>query len=103
MPISTLLTEVLKNELGFEGFLVSDWEAINQIGPNFYESVVTAINAGIDMNMVPYNYKLFIDAMTMAVENGDIQRNASMTLSGEFLPSSLNWAYLNDLFPTLIC
>jgi beta-glucosidase len=67
-----LLTEVLKNELGFEGFLVSDWEAINQIGPNFYESVVTAINAGIDMNMVPYNYKLFIDAMTMAVENGDI-------------------------------
>jgi beta-glucosidase len=67
-----LLTDVLKNELGFEGFLVSDWEAINQIGPNFYESVVTAINAGIDMNMVPYNYKLFIDAMTMAVENGDI-------------------------------
>jgi beta-glucosidase len=67
-----LLTEVLKNELGFDGFLVSDWEAINQIGPNFYESVVTAINAGIDMNMVPYNYKLFIDAMTMAVENGDI-------------------------------
>jgi beta-glucosidase len=67
-----LLTEVLKDELGFEGFVVSDWEAINQIGPNFYESVVTAINAGIDMNMVPYNYKLFIDAMTMAVENGDI-------------------------------
>jgi beta-glucosidase len=67
-----LLTDVLKGELGFEGFVVSDWEAINQIGPNFYESVVTAINAGIDMNMVPYNYKLFIDAMTMAVENGDI-------------------------------
>jgi beta-glucosidase len=67
-----LLTDVLKGELGFEGFVVSDWEGINQIGPNFYESVVTAINAGIDMNMVPYNYKLFIDAMTMAVENGDI-------------------------------
>lgn len=67
-----LLTDVLKHELGFDGFLVSDWQAINQIGPNFYESVVTAINAGIDMNMVPYNYKLFIDAMTMAVENGDI-------------------------------
>jgi beta-glucosidase len=67
-----LLNDVLKDELGFEGFLVSDWQAINQIGPNFYESVVTAINAGIDMNMVPYNYKLFIDTMTMAVENGDI-------------------------------
>ena len=67
-----LLTAVLKNELGFEGFLVSDWQAINQIGPNFYDSVVTAINAGIDMNMVPYSYQLFIDTMTMAVENGDI-------------------------------
>jgi beta-glucosidase len=67
-----LLTEVLKNELGFEGFVVSDWQAINQIGPNFYESVVTAINAGIDMNMVPYSYQLFIDTMTMAVEKGDI-------------------------------
>ncbi len=67
-----LLTDVLKHELGFEGFLVSDWQAINQIGPNFYESVVTAINAGIDMNMVPYSYKLFIDTMNMAVENGAI-------------------------------
>jgi beta-glucosidase len=67
-----LLTEVLKNELGFDGFLVSDWQAINQIGPNYYESVVTAINAGIDMNMVPYNYQLFVETMTMAVENGDI-------------------------------
>jgi beta-glucosidase len=68
-----LLTDVLKGELGFTGFLVSDWGAIDQIGPNTYDSVVTAINAGIDMNMVPYNYRLFIDVMTMAVENGDIE------------------------------
>ena len=67
-----LLTEVLKNELGFEGFLVSDWGAVDQISPNYYESVVTSINAGIDMNMVPYSYTRFIDTMTLAVENGDI-------------------------------
>jgi len=67
-----LLTDVLKDELGFEGFLVSDWQAIDQIGPNYYQSVVTAINAGIDMNMVPYSHSLFINTMTKAVENGDV-------------------------------
>ena len=67
-----LITEVLKGELGFEGFVVSDWGGVDQINPNYYTSVVEAINAGIDMNMVPYSYTRFIDAMTQAVENGDI-------------------------------
>jgi beta-glucosidase len=67
-----LLTDVLKNELGFTGFLVSDWGGIDQITKDYYDSVVAAINAGIDMNMVPYDYELFIDTMSSAVENGDI-------------------------------
>lgn len=67
-----LLTEVLKNELGFEGFLVSDWQGIDQIDSNYYTAVVTAINAGVDMNMVPYDYKKFIDTMKLAVQKGDI-------------------------------
>ncbi len=66
------LTDVLKEELGFAGFLVSDWGAINQIDFNYYDAVVTAINAGIDMNMVPFDYKTFINVMLEAVENGDI-------------------------------
>lgn len=69
-----LLTDVLKEELGFSGFIVSDWEAIDQIDSNYYEAVVKAINAGIDMNMVPYNYDLFIDALTAAVDNGDVSQ-----------------------------
>jgi beta-glucosidase len=67
-----MLTDVLKDELGFDGFVVSDWQAIDQISPDYYEAVVTAINAGIDMNMVPYNPYKFIDTMKEAVENGDI-------------------------------
>jgi beta-glucosidase len=67
-----LLTEVLKNELGFEGFLVSDWQAIDQIDRDYYKAVVTAINAGIDMNMVPSDYRKFIETMKQAVQNGDI-------------------------------
>ena len=68
-----LLTDVLKEELGFSGFLVSDWQAIDQIQPgNYYNSVVTSINAGVDMNMVPYNYNRFIQVMETAVANEDI-------------------------------
>ncbi|MBN1798605.1 MAG: glycoside hydrolase family 3 C-terminal domain-containing protein [Spirochaetales bacterium] len=67
-----LLTDVLKGELGFEGFLISDWKAIDQIPGNYYSDVVTSINAGLDMIMVPYDYVAFIDALTQAVENGDV-------------------------------
>jgi beta-glucosidase len=67
-----LLTDVLKGELGFQGFIVSDWGGIDQIPGNYYSDVVTSINAGVDMVMVPYNYKLFINMLTEAVENGDV-------------------------------
>ena len=68
-----LLTGVLKDELGFIGFVVSDWKAIDQIYPDdYYASVVTSINAGVDVNMVPYDYVNFIETMRKAVEYGDI-------------------------------
>ena len=67
-----LLTDVLKGELGFEGFLISDWEAISQISDDYYECVVSTINAGMDMVMVPYDYLRFIEHLTLAVQNGDI-------------------------------
>ncbi len=69
-----LITDVLKGELGFEGFVVSDWGGIDQIDNNYYTSVVEAINAGIDMNMVPSGYIRFIEVMLQAVENGDISQ-----------------------------
>lgn len=68
-----LLTDVLKGELGFEGFIVTDWEAIDQVNQaDFYDSMVQCINAGIDMNMVPFRYHRYIALMVRAVENGDI-------------------------------
>jgi len=66
------ITDVLRGELGFEGFVVSDWGGIDQVDPDYYTAVVTAINAGIDMNMVPYDYGRFIKTMLEAVEAGDI-------------------------------
>ena len=67
-----LINDVLKGELGFSGFVVSDWGGIDQIGNSYDDAVVTAVNAGIDMNMVPYDYRRFIDALTTAVEAGDV-------------------------------
>ncbi len=67
-----LLTDVLKGELGFTGFLVSDWGAVDQISPDYHQAVVTAINAGIDMVMVPSAYQRFITTLTQAVEAGEV-------------------------------
>ncbi len=67
-----LITDVLKGEYGFEGFIVSDWMAINQIDSDYYTCVVASINAGVDMNMVPFDFRLFITTLTQAVENGDV-------------------------------
>lgn len=68
-----LLTSVLKEELGFDGFIVSDWQAMDQIYPDdYYASVVTSVNAGVDMSMVPNDYVKFIQTMKDAVNNGDI-------------------------------
>ncbi|NUQ86846.1 MAG: beta-glucosidase, partial [Glycomyces artemisiae] len=67
-----LLTEVLKGELGFDGFVVSDWQAIDQLGTDYNESVRTAINAGVDMVMVPVEYKAFIAALLAEVESGGV-------------------------------
>lgn len=68
-----LITEVLKGELGFDGFIVTDWAGVDQISDEYYDSVVASINAGIDMVMVPYNYLSFIDTVKRAVNNGDIE------------------------------
>ena len=67
-----LLTDVLKEEFNFAGFLVSDWFAINQLNPEYYQCVVASINAGLDMIMVPWDYIEFMENLTQAVEQGDI-------------------------------
>ncbi len=72
-----LITDILKGELGFSGFVVSDWAGIDQIdGQSGFSAadIDASINAGIDMVMVPTNYKQFISMLRTEVNNGHISR-----------------------------
>ncbi len=51
-----LLTEILKNELKFEGFLISDYDAIDEMPGDFKTQIETSVNAGMDMFMVAKKY-----------------------------------------------
>jgi len=54
-----LLTDLLKDELGYKGFLVSDWYGVHEGRRNTFWASVQAINAGVDMVMLPFDYQTF--------------------------------------------
>jgi beta-glucosidase len=70
-----LLTDILKTELNFKGFIVSDWEAINDLGSNYSDNIRQSINAGIDMAMVPNTYSDYITDLTSLVNAGYVTTN----------------------------
>lgn len=74
-----LLTKLLKEELGFEGLVVTDWADIenlhrrDRIAATDKEAIMLAINAGIDMSMIPYNYEVFCDGLIALVKEGKVK------------------------------
>lgn len=70
-----LNTDLLKDELGFDGFLISDWEGIDKLpGGTYAQKAARAVNAGLDMAMAPYNFGAFITATTANVESGVVSQ-----------------------------
>jgi beta-glucosidase len=74
-----LMTDILKDELGFQGFIVSDWKGIDGIPGDYKSDIIQSINAGIDMVMVPgdvtkngYTYREFIETFKEAINEGSI-------------------------------
>ncbi len=67
-----LLTTVLKGELGFNGFLISDYAAIDQLSSVFRDNVKNSINAGLDMIMIPDRYQLFDTTLTSLASSGEV-------------------------------
>lgn len=67
-----LLTDLLKQELGFAGFLISDYNAIQQLDPDFKTAIAASVNAGMDMAMMPSQYREFIGHLTELVAEGTV-------------------------------
>tara|TARA_Y100000813_G_scaffold69064_1_gene48954 strand:- start:716 stop:2539 length:1824 start_codon:yes stop_codon:yes gene_type:complete len=72
-----LFNELLKDELGFDGFVISDWQGIDEIPGDYKSDIILSINAGIDMIMVPgavvhggEHYKTFIRLFKEAYNEG---------------------------------
>jgi beta-glucosidase len=66
------LTDVLKNDMQFPGFIVSDWNAIEQLEGDLYLQIIQSINAGIDMLMQPFNWLEVYEFILLAVNNAHI-------------------------------
>ena len=67
------LISYLKNEMGFDGMIISDWDSIeNCSGSDLHENVVICVNAGIDMFMEASNFEECRDIIIDAVNNGEI-------------------------------
>jgi beta-glucosidase len=67
-----LITDVLKGQLGFKGFVISDWAGIHQIPGDFPTQVRTGVNAGTDLFMEPDQYKDFVPALLAEVRAGRV-------------------------------
>ena len=67
-----LITDILKGELGFRGFVVSDWDGTDQLDDDYETAVALAVNAGIDMFMVPEKWKAFIAHLRDLVGRGAV-------------------------------
>jgi len=73
-----LLTDILKNELRFTGFVVTDWQDIeniyrrDKVAKTMKDAVMLSINAGIDMAMIPYDYKQFCTDLIALVKEGKV-------------------------------
>jgi len=70
-----LITDILKEELGFEGIVVSDYNAITKLltpDDSYKDKLKLAVNAGIDMFMEPHNWDEFLSTLKELVEEESV-------------------------------
>ena len=95
-----LVNDLLKEELGFEGLVVSDWAGIDEIPGDYKSDIIASINAGIDLVMVPgslygqNHYKKFIKLLKESVIEGQI----TMSRIDDAVTRILRVKYELDLF-----
>ncbi|MBV2353424.1 CIA30 family protein [Streptomyces sp. J2-1] len=69
-----MINGVLKDRMGFDGFVISDWNAIDQLPGDYASHVRLSVNAGLDMMMVPYTYREFSGTLIDEVKAGRISQ-----------------------------
>jgi beta-glucosidase len=67
-----LLTEILKQEMGFNGFLISDYNAIDELPGDYKSQIEQSVNAGMDMFMIPERYREFYTLLLELVREGRV-------------------------------
>lgn len=70
-----LLTEILKQQMQFEGFLISDYDALDHITADFKQAIAISINAGMDMVMAPRKYREFHRLLVALVKEGGVPQS----------------------------
>src|SRR5690606_21431017 len=93
-----LLTEILRNEWGFEGFVVTDYTSINEMVPhgivaNEYEAGALAINAGVDMDMQGGVYQ---EHLSKLVQNGEVEEERINQAARRILEMKFRLGLFND-------
>ncbi len=68
-----LLTEVLKERMGFDGYVIGDWNGHSQVPGCSNEACRQAISAGVDMIMAPQDWRAFIENTMAAVRGAEIE------------------------------
>ena len=65
--------DLLKNEMGLKGFIISDWEAVSQTSPaSYFDQVVAVVNAGVDMLMEADHFREARSVIINAAKSGKI-------------------------------
>ncbi|GJQ63160.1 MAG: glycosyl hydrolase [Melioribacteraceae bacterium] len=101
---SYLLTEVLKKELGFKGFIVSDWEDIERlhtrdmVAATPKEAVKMAVMAGMDMSMVPFDYS-FYELLVELVKDGEVPMERIDDAVGRILYVKMKVGLFDNPYP----
>jgi beta-glucosidase len=70
-----LLTQVLKQQLGFDGFIISDWDGIDYLDDDYLKAVELSVNAGIDMFMIADKWQEFIANLHSLVATGRVKES----------------------------
>ena len=70
----TLLTDLLKGELGFEGIVLSDYDALDQLGADYKNNIAVSVNAGMDMIMVTDKYQIVYNDLLALVKEGRVSQ-----------------------------